>query len=75
MPMSDSQQGSHYFVMSLSAPTARGPLLADWSGTITPAPGQTRFDLERAIKAEMVRRTPDLARSNITFFAIEPNQL
>ncbi|WP_055567297.1 hypothetical protein [Streptomyces atriruber] len=65
-------QGSHHWVMTLDLP---GRLAVTGSSTFTPPRGWTRYDAYTAIRNEMTRSNPDLARANVTFFALEPNQL
>ncbi|WP_371529541.1 hypothetical protein OG302_29485 [Streptomyces sp. NBC_01283] len=65
-------QGSHHWVVTLEIP---GRLTSTQSSTFTPPQGWTRRDAFAAIRDELARDNPDLARANVTFFALEPNQL
>ncbi|MEU5688028.1 hypothetical protein DEJ48_10760 [Streptomyces venezuelae] len=65
-------QGSHHWVMTLDLP---GRLSVTAANTCTPPQGWTRLDVYTAIREELARSNPDLARANVTFFALEPNQL
>ncbi|MCF3119287.1 hypothetical protein IPZ68_06130 [Streptomyces arenae] len=65
-------QGSHHWVMTLEIP---GRLTSTQSNTFTPPQGWTRMDAFTAIKNELARSNPDLAHANVTFFALEPNQI
>ncbi|MFD6434290.1 hypothetical protein [Streptomyces venezuelae] len=65
-------QGSHHWVMTLDIP---GRLSVTATNTFTPPQGWTRQDAYTAIRDELARSNPDLARANVTFFALESNQL
>ncbi|MFM9369050.1 hypothetical protein [Streptomyces sp. Da 82-17] len=68
----DQAQGTHCWVMTLEIP-GRGS--GTTYGTLTPAPGWTRYDALMAIKDDIARQNPQLTNGNIMFFSIEPNQL
>jgi len=48
-----------------------------FSGTFTPTPGMTRYDVYNRIHADHLQRMPSLIRSGckVTFFSLEPNRL
>ncbi|MFI1679770.1 hypothetical protein [Streptomyces sp. NPDC020607] len=58
--------------MTLEIP---GKLSSTQSSTFTPPQGWTRRDAYTAIRNELARSNPELARANVTFFALESNQL
>ncbi len=66
------QQGSHAWVMTLELP---GRAMDTQYGTWTPPEGATRHDVFMAIKTEIGREAPEMARANVVFFSLEPNQL
>lgn len=51
--------------------------LRTFSGTYTPQPGMTRYDVYNRIHADHLLQLPSLIRSvcQVTFFSLEPNQL
>ncbi|MGK5448820.1 hypothetical protein [Streptomyces radiopugnans] len=65
-------QGSHHWVMTLELP---GRAMSTFSGTWTPPAGTTRHDVFTGIQADIARQNPDMARGNVVFFSLEPNQL
>lgn len=68
-------QGSHFFAITLQAPGYDGFEINTYSGTVTPAPGQTRYDLYQQLRNEIAASNPDMARSNTLFFSVESNAL
>jgi hypothetical protein len=66
------EQGSHHWVMTVELP---GRAMHTCSGTWTPAQGATRHDAFLAIKANIAEQSPEMARANVVFFSLEPNQL
>ena len=71
-PGTEPAQGSHHWIITLEIP---GRMTGTYSGACTPAAGSTRFDVYQAIHSDVVRRHPELERSNVMFFALEPNRL
>ncbi|MEU8760909.1 hypothetical protein [Streptomyces sp. NPDC048659] len=67
-------QGSHMYVLTLQAQTGR---LHTMSGTHTPAPGRTRFDLLTQLRKDAVRLYPNSRMDGaiVLFFSVEPNAL
>ncbi|MFF0729934.1 hypothetical protein [Streptomyces sp. NPDC004134] len=65
-------QGSHHWVITLEIP---GRLTSTYGGTYTPPPGATRSDVYQAIRGDITRQKPELARANVMFFALESNRL
>jgi len=65
-------QGSHHWVLTLELP---GRAMTTRSGTWTPPSGTTRYDVLKAIQNEIAQRDPEMARANVVFWSIEPNQL
>ncbi|MEU8958828.1 hypothetical protein AB0C93_31590 [Streptomyces sp. NPDC048518] len=65
-------QGSHHWIMTLDLP---GRLSVTATNTCTPPHGWTRQDVYTAIRNEMARSNPDLVLANVTFFALESNQI
>ncbi|KIZ13701.1 hypothetical protein [Streptomyces natalensis] len=65
-------QGSHHWVMTVELP---GRAMQTLYGTWTPPQGTTRHDVFLDIKAEIAAEDPDMARANVVFFSLEPNQL
>ncbi|MER5813598.1 hypothetical protein ABT143_36410 [Streptomyces sp. NPDC002033] len=74
MPKQDStaRQGSHFWVMTLEIP---GAMVSTNYGTYTPPAAWTRFDTFTAIRRELADQQPQMASANVTYFALEPNQL
>ncbi|MET8505457.1 hypothetical protein ABZV60_12460 [Streptomyces sp. NPDC004787] len=71
MPINDQPQGSHMYVLTLATRQGQGTA----SGTITPEPGQSRFDVFDQIWGEMLHRRPSLENATVLFFSLEPNTL
>ncbi|WP_053628101.1 hypothetical protein [Streptomyces sp. XY511] len=65
-------QGSHCWVLTLSLPSR---MSVTQYGTVTPAPGATRYDTFLNIREYVVAENPDLSDGNVVFFALDPNQL
>ncbi|MBC2879806.1 MULTISPECIES: hypothetical protein [Streptomyces] len=76
---SDGQppQGSHHFVITLETPISARSAGASYtlSGTLTPPPGATRYDVYQLVRAEAERADPLLQRANTVFFSLERNEL
>ncbi|MFD9814484.1 hypothetical protein [Streptomyces sp. NPDC059080] len=66
------QQGTHHWVITVELP---GRAMSTLHGTYTPPAGCTRHDVFQALKNDIARQSPDMARANVVFFALEPNQL
>ncbi|MGW6565034.1 hypothetical protein [Streptomyces sp. NPDC054975] len=64
-------QGSHAYVLTLSNPRGQGMV----SGTITPAPGASRYDVYLDIRRHAVSVYPSLGDATVVFFSLEPNTL
>lgn len=69
---STGTQGTHMYVLTIDDP---GYSAVTVDGTITPAPGATRYDAYRDIKARTIRTYPEMAHGIVTFFSLEPNTL
>lgn len=67
-----STQRTHMYVLTIDVP-GRSAVTVD--GTVTPAPGATRNDVYRDIKARTIRTYPEMARGIVVFFSLEPNTL
>ncbi|MEU5543573.1 hypothetical protein AB0G85_14430 [Streptomyces sioyaensis] len=65
-------QGSHHWVMTVELP---GRAMNTLYGTWTPPQGATRHDVFMAIKTDITQQSPEMARANVIFFSLEPNQL
>ncbi|MFF2061104.1 hypothetical protein ACFVWZ_04750 [Streptomyces sp. NPDC058200] len=72
MSCQNSQQGSHFYVLTLEKP---GLMSATRTGTYTPAPGTTRNDAFNDIYDQLTSSNRDLYRANVVFFTIESNQI
>ncbi|MFG2861573.1 hypothetical protein [Streptomyces sioyaensis] len=66
------QQGTHHWVITVELP---GRAMETLYGTFTPPAGATRHDVFLAIKNDIAQQSPEMARANVVFFALEPNQL
>ncbi|WP_407552735.1 hypothetical protein QOM21_22775 [Streptomyces sp. Pv4-95] len=66
------QQGTHQWVITVELP---GRAMETFYGTYTPPAGATRHDVFLGIKGDIALKSPDMARANVVFFALEPNQL
>lgn len=65
-------QGSHHWIMTLELP---GRAMNTVSNTWTPGQGDTRQDVFETIRSAIVQQSPEMARANVVFFSLEPNQL
>ncbi|GAA5615821.1 hypothetical protein CP981_11205 [Streptomyces platensis] len=66
------QQGTHHWVITVELP---GRAMQTLYGTYTPPAGATRHDVFLAIKNDLAQQSPEMARANVVFFALELNQL
>lgn len=64
----------YFFIIAFSH---REKVAETFSGTFTPTPGMTRYDVYSRILADHEQRLPSLIRSycKVTFFSLEPNRL
>ncbi|MFF1476265.1 hypothetical protein ACFVYD_01525 [Streptomyces sp. NPDC058301] len=67
-----ASQGSHHWVMTVELP---GLAMQTLFGTCTPPQRATRHDVFMAIKSDIAQQDPEMARANVLFFSLEPNQL
>ncbi|MGW1116540.1 hypothetical protein ACWD5B_05440 [Streptomyces tanashiensis] len=69
---SNTAQGTHMYVLSLQN---RQMSACTISGTYTPAPWDTRFDILNRLRLDAVRQYPSMEGSIVVYFALEPNEL
>ncbi|MFD5113720.1 hypothetical protein ACFWNG_15605 [Streptomyces sp. NPDC058391] len=65
-------QGSHFYVLTVDKP---GLAASTRTGTYSPRPGATRADAFQELYDLVTSAYPHLAGANVTFFALERNQL
>lgn len=75
MTVPTPEQGTHFWFMTLQAPTRTGFYLNSYQGTRTPEQGLTRLDLFNSIKQEIEHRDPLIQGATVIAFDIQPNQL
>ena len=69
------EQGTHFWFMSIQAPTRTGIYAASHQGSWTPRAGQTRLDLFNEIYAHVEASDPPSRGGTVIAFDIQPNQL
>ncbi|MFF0429642.1 hypothetical protein ACFYUJ_35360 [Streptomyces sp. NPDC004520] len=67
---SNTGQGTHMYVLSLQNSQMSACTI---SGTYTPAPGATRFDIFDRLRLDAVREYPSMEGSIVVYFALESN--
>ncbi|WP_338496707.1 hypothetical protein [Streptomyces sp. SJL17-4] len=67
---SNTQQGSHMYVLTMQN---RQESACTLSGTYTPPPGLTRFDILAQLRLDAVRQYPSMEGAVVLHFAFEPN--
>lgn len=66
------KQGTHFYTITVEMP---GYAMRSMDGTYTPAPGETRLDIYRSLRAVIAERDEEMRHANLVFFSIEPNRL
>ncbi|MGA5064494.1 hypothetical protein ACPB9E_12060 [Streptomyces exfoliatus] len=69
---SNTQQGTHLYVLTLQN---RQQSACTVSGTFTPEPGFTRFDVLGQLRIDVVRQYPSMEGAVVLYFALEANHL
>lgn len=65
----DHEQGTHHWQLTLDG-------IGSYSGTCTPAPGETRYDLSLRIRARVLEAEGWTGKPPTTlFFDVQPNQM
>ncbi|MFI1973706.1 hypothetical protein [Streptomyces wedmorensis] len=72
MQSNTGQQGTHLYVLSLQNSRMGACTL---SGTYTPQPGATRYDILSQLRIDAAREYPSMEGSVVLYFALEPNRL
>ncbi|MFG3038567.1 hypothetical protein ACGFYZ_16890 [Streptomyces sp. NPDC048330] len=67
-----AQQGTHLYVLSLQNSRLGACTV---SGTFTPTPGMTRYDILTQLRTEAVTEYPTMQGSVVLYFALQPNHL
>lgn len=70
-----ADQGTHFYMLALQIPTPTGFRTSSFSGTCTPGPGATRYDVYLDLRDEYARRYPECATAPAIHYDIQPNQL
>lgn len=73
--MDAQQQGTHFFLVTLQAPTGTGFTVVHRGGHFTPSRGATRFDCFNQIHGAVIEAEPHLRDAVILAFCLESNQL
>ena len=69
------RQGTHFWFMSLVAPTGQGMDFYQRTGHLDLNPGATRADAFEEILAAVREQTPALTNARVLSFDIQPNNL
>ncbi|MFG2836871.1 hypothetical protein ACGFYE_17935 [Streptomyces zaomyceticus] len=69
---SNTEQGSHMYVLTLQS---QHKSVCTLSGTYTPPPGVTRFDILTQLRTDAVRQYPSMEGGIVLHFALEPNHM
>ncbi|GGU78967.1 hypothetical protein GCM10010275_12250 [Streptomyces litmocidini] len=69
---SNTAQGTHMYVLSLQN---RQMSACTISGTCTPDPWDTRFDILNRLRLDAIRQYPPMKGSIVVYFALEMNDL
>lgn len=67
---SNIEQGSHMYVLTLQS---QQKTVCTLSGTYTPPPGVTRFDILAQLRLDAVRQYPSVEGGIVLYFALDPN--
>ncbi|MDT9688181.1 hypothetical protein Q5762_07395 [Streptomyces sp. P9(2023)] len=68
-------QGTHFWFMTIQTPTTGGFHIRDFSGTISPSRGRTRFDLFNELRKKVTEVDPKTEHGTVIAFDIQPNKL
>ncbi|MGW8765552.1 hypothetical protein ACWGN5_23925 [Streptomyces sp. NPDC055815] len=69
---SNTAQGTHLYVLSLQNNRQAACTI---SGTYTPPPGATRFDILNRLRIDAARQYPSMEGAIVLYFALEANDL
>ncbi|APE21700.1 MULTISPECIES: hypothetical protein [Streptomyces] len=69
---SNTPQGTHVYVLTLENQRKSACTL---SGTYTPPPGATRWDVLSQLRFDAVRQYPSMESAIVLYFALEANRL
>jgi hypothetical protein len=70
-----SEQGTHFWFMSIQTPNATGVYTNSYQGAWTPALRATRLDMFNEIQAFVENEDPRARGGMVVAFDIQPNQL
>ncbi|GGR04283.1 hypothetical protein [Kitasatospora griseola] len=70
-----SEQGTHFYILTLQQQVGSAMAFGTVSGTHTPPAGWTVNDFCRALRAQMERDRPELRGGVAVHFDVRPNQL
>ncbi|MGW8351057.1 hypothetical protein [Streptomyces wedmorensis] len=69
---SNTAQGTHLYVLSLQNSQKAACTI---SGTYTPPPGATRFDILNQLRLDTARQYPSMEDAIVLYFALDTNHL
>ncbi|MFK0214948.1 hypothetical protein [Streptomyces sp. NPDC090298] len=69
---SNTAQGTHLYVLSLQNRQMNACTI---SGTYTPPPGATRFDILNRLRLDAAREYPSMEGAIVLYFALDANHL
>jgi hypothetical protein len=70
-----TDEGTHFWFMSVMAVNPRGPWVNDYQGTLTLTPGATRMDLFNQIREEVAEKDLRSRDAIVLAFDIQPNRI
>ncbi|MFG2794998.1 hypothetical protein [Streptomyces sp. NPDC048419] len=68
-------QGTHFWFITLQAPSPAGLSFFNYQGTVTPGRDNTRLDVFNEIRKDLVSRFPHLGKGVVLAFDVQPNRL
>ncbi|MFF9427689.1 hypothetical protein [Streptomyces sp. NPDC014746] len=69
---SNTAQGTHLYILSLQNSRQAACTI---SGTYTPPPGATRFDILNRLRLDAAREYPSMEGAIVLYFALDTNHL
>lgn len=69
-------QGTHHLIMVVQKQRDDGRVvICNWSTTITPKEGWTRWDVWQYAREAFAREVPHMADGGVTFFDLQRNEI
>jgi hypothetical protein len=75
MTASEETQGTHFWLMVIQTPNARGLYVNSYQGTWTPDPESTRLDMFNKIRSFIDEEDPRARGGIVVSFDLQPNTI